>query len=113
MTKTKPKLSIHKYADVSTCHITKKDAEILERFADDVPLLFTHNPPFTVAKYAEGFFIPLGSGNWANEAEHDSLSEGLSEEFANLLHHVVEQGAFVLRLDADGDKVDGLPTFDW
>lgn len=109
-------LTIYKYADVSTCHITVKDKDILEAQEPDmgpIPSLVDRFP-LTVAKYREGFFIPIGEGEeWLKEMMDDLLKAGLSMSFIKLLGHCIKEGVYVLRLDADGNEIAGLPKHEW
>lgn len=106
-------VTISKYFDLSTAHITKRDSEILANLSL-WPRTITHPPavlpPFPVYTYEYGFFIvPL----------EDSLKRledwewGLSEDLANLLRHAQVEGCRMICLDRDGDVLPGFPTHDW
>jgi hypothetical protein len=43
----------------------------------------------------------------------DLRDAGLSEEFLNVLRAVRNAGIEYVDINADGDVVEGLPTFDW
>jgi hypothetical protein len=115
MPKKKGLLQQYKYADVSTRHITKKDAELLEQAAKAENDSFERMKfPFTIAAYPEGFFISL-PGKQADFAENmESLIQfGLSFDCIKLFGRCVKEGAYVLRLDRDAYEVEGIKKFDW
>lgn len=105
------KLPVHKYASVSTGHITRRDAELLDladwsKDADpSIPL---------IAKYDEGYFLYTLS-EWADETQwkEDLVKAGLSEAFVELWLQASKAGCEILRLDADGETIDDLPLFEW
>lgn len=105
------KLPVYKYADVSSGHITQKDAELLDiaasfagRYAG-VPL---------IAKYAKGWFLSTRP-DWYDEEQWamDLTELGFSRDFIGLWHEVSKKGCQILRLDADGEQIAGLPLHQW
>lgn len=108
MSKPIIKFSTYKYVDLKTLHITQNDSILLVALAKD------DNFPLSITEYAEGFFIPLGEGReWYNEILPDLKEWGLSNEFQELVWLCVDKRVSLLRLDRDGEEVDGLPIHDW
>jgi len=107
-------LQQYKYADVSTCHITQKDAELLEQAAkQEYTAVEPKEFPFTIAAYPEGFFISLPGKNDFAENLRNLAAYGLSKDCVKLFRRCVNEGAYVLRLDADAYEVEGIKKFDW
>ena len=48
-----------------------------------------------------------------NQGRKVFLNEGFSEAFCDLMDLAKTHDCQFLRLDRDGDSVEGLPTFDW
>jgi len=94
---------IFKNFEASTGHITKRDAELLDK--DDCPL--------TVYKYEYGWFVYTG-GDWFTKKDKENiLAYGHSEAIYNLLVLASKNECKFLALDADGFVYADLPTFDW
>ncbi len=102
------KLTLYTYADVSTGHISENDARQL---AEDAANYDAPGPGLVVLRYPEGFFVNTAV---ADDADAMREQEGrYTPELLGLLRVACEQGAFWLRLDADGHRVEGAKTFDW
>ncbi len=101
-----PKARIAYVLDVSTCHITKKDTELL----DETDAMIN---PLVVYKYDEGYFVlmphPKANKGWRKELE----GFWYSNEFINLVSICVERKYKYMRLDCDGEVYPSLPKFDW
>lgn len=109
----------YRYACVSTSHITEQDNLLLgavaERYENRVATV-----PHTVHSYIYGYWIYVGNldPNTVTAEEIENELEGIrdagySEAFVALLREVGGAGRTFLRLDADGDVIDGLETFCW
>lgn len=96
-------LTIHTYADVSTRHVTKNDCD----------LLYDGVWPLTSAYYDTGYFLALPGDDLLDGTIQELQDCGFSDAFCHLVRTACEAGCYVLRLDGDAPKVDGLPTFDW
>jgi hypothetical protein len=119
---SKKRLVSYRCADVSTGHITKKDALLLEQAAarrsynvaerseerTGAPLIPV------IARYAEGFFCFLAPDD-TDFAEYlvACKTAGFSRAFIRLLCRARREGNYLLRLDADGNDAPGLQRFDW
>lgn len=100
MNKTKQNLEIEKMIVISTAHIKKKTADILETAALDLDVLGS----ITVyLKEGLGYYI------YFNPEHLDEIPNDLRKciEFA------VKNGCTVLCLERDGQIVDDLPEYDW
>ena len=88
---------------LGTAHLRPEDLRLMETGkAVATPLS---------AKYEEGFFFYRPD---TPSAEADMMEKaGFSREFANLIRWAFGQmGADILRIDADGDTMEGFPAFD-
>lgn len=85
---------------ISSAHITQETAELLTRNPDTLPV--------EVAPYRYGWFVFI----FIPEIDV-SLPADLAEVFGWFREQPQFEGANWLRIDADGDVVDGLPTYDW
>jgi len=92
--------------DVSTCHITKKDNNLLIENKDP-----STNPELIVYGYPEGYFIFVP--DQVEDLQDKLKAEGYSKELINLLILAHQHDCIFLRLDADGVSYEDLPTFDW
>ena len=92
-------------AMLSTSHITKRDAERLEKFGRDSPMV-----PLT-SKLEDGFLLFWVSPQGAKEAANDI---GLSDAFVKVCEFAFGYlGADYLMLRADMETVPYLETYDW
>lgn len=105
-------MAIYKYLDVSTCHITKNDADMLTKAANSYDF---HDP--IVYEYREGFFLPIMSGKGERASMLECMDgyreKGYSSAFFKLLHYALNKRVSIIRLDADGDHIADLPENDW
>lgn len=91
----------HKYAHISTVHVTRNDL---------ANLLCDSSYAYCLATYEEGMFVRLCEDSGPGSAEE----EGFSKEFGELHRLLTSQGIFYLRLDGEiGEKYDGLTQLDW
>jgi hypothetical protein len=80
---------------IATNHITESTAKDLEKQGDA-------NPWTMCAPYEYGFFYA-----------QDQPVEGTPQDLAAVMSWARTQGYQWVRLDADGDAVDGLPSYVW
>lgn len=99
MSKSNNAAFVRNYLDASTAHISAETNEYLETVAGSNQICLT------VAACEYGYFISVPP-----ESEYD---ESVPDDLRNVLDFARDAGCFVLRLDADADKIDGLPTFNW
>lgn len=112
------KARVEMVLDMSTAHISEDDVMNLERPHKYVVNLRCIDNPIISYKYAEGFFVvvppttPKGKALPADTRR--ALAEyGYSKDFIEIMAICVNQNMRFLRLDADGEKYNSLPTFDW
>lgn len=100
------KLEIESMLTCSTGHITEQDSKMLTEFATEfasgVREIGWH---VSLYPYDEGWFIWTGG----DTVHYDSLSEHANK----LVALARENRCTWLRLDRDGDTIEGLPIFDW
>ena len=89
----------HGVAELSTGHITRDDAKLLEKGA----------VPGQIGAYPYGFIVLTG----AHEKSTELLAWGMSHAYVDLLRLLHRRKFYYLFLDRDADLVDGLPAFDW
>lgn len=89
---------------ISSSHITAQDGRILTEAPEDV----------------EGHLCRLGDTGdilVMDEENKNLITEwqqaGLSSAFIDLMLRMRGLGYCYVRIDADGDVLDGLPTFEW
>lgn len=88
--------------DVSTSHITRKDARLLEQGLG----------VGYIGSYEHGFVV-LTHDRSDHKTTAEQRSVGLSESYIELMHIAREQGYYYLMLDSDAPTVEGLDTFNW
>jgi hypothetical protein len=97
---------IGKYLDVSTAHITKGDAGLL----DTRGLAY----PFGVYKYPEGYFVHVSSENtYFHQATAAARKAGYSKEFIAIMRLAWSKSCWFVRLDSDGTTYTDLTTHQW
>ena len=97
----KPDLEIAKMLIISTAHVSQETAKLLEggdyKDVSELPLMFTWGD--------YGWLI------WADcEPEEEN---GFPDDLQRCMDFSSKNGCAWLRLDCDGDQVDGLEYFDW
>ena len=112
---------VYKTLDMSTSHVTAGDNDLLR---DGMAIRTEHggNDAYESLEMdlPTGYAMPY-FGGWLIrvmlEEDPDApalLAEiGFSQAFLNLLALCRVRGFGYLRLDRDGDTIEGLPTFDW
>jgi hypothetical protein len=94
-------MSILKYLDASTAHITSEDNALLQQ---------TEIPGCYAYPYDHGYFISVYPDAPSAQEMADS---GFSESFFKVLEYSRKRGCTVLRLDADGDLIEDLEKHNW
>jgi hypothetical protein len=107
-------MPMQKLLDLSTAHITSKDARLLEAYrADRKP----SGKALVAYPFEYGWTVST-TGMLDGAADRaDRLTairnEGFSEHFIRVLNHAADQDAVLVRFDADADFEPDLPRFDW
>ena len=105
----KVKLPSYTVAEVSTIHISKRDDEILRERWDD-----PRSAVPGIGRYEGGYILyTLPEMHDQEQWREDMKANGLSDEFYALWLLAAQQGHYLLRIDADGEVVEGLPKFEW
>jgi len=92
-------MSICKYLDLSTAHITEADSKLLEE---------DNGLPFRVLSDEFGFFVSS-----ANASDDELKNAGLSDDFTAICNHALEKGCLYINLDSDAEIIDGLHVNNW
>jgi hypothetical protein len=100
------KFTTYKIADISTCHITEKDGQLLEKKRCPLRLAETDSKSGTI------LWVPQDAETWLDE-QRTLIELGFSEAFLNIMQALHEQKIEYVRFDADSDVDDEWPTFDW
>jgi hypothetical protein len=111
-------LKLFPYADVSTGHVTKEDAQRLDEDATATDerrpacvRRIDETPRLIVFAYDAGFFIHAAV---AEEVDEQALlATRYSASLLTLLQMAHEQQAVFLRLDRDGTLYPDLPVYHW
>jgi len=113
MTVTKHEVDVEtiKVMEISTCHITKEDNEILRKFVDVGP----EDHPQVIMAYEHGFMV----SSWHNfndnpeKLEEKLLELGHSPAYINLVRVAFDAGCKWLNLDCDSSDYSWLPSYEW
>ena len=109
---TKP--FIAKCFEANTCHISKKDDELILATSHAFKEGDVACTDLIVYEYEEGCFIFAAIEDDVVEDFYTTLEgQGLSHEFIALLRLAKQFGCKYLQLDRDGEIYDNLPTFKW
>lgn len=95
-------MTILKFKDLSTSHLTDGDVDLLDN--TDLPV--------TVMKYEYGWVVStasLVSEEFREEYIERFLDHGMSEEFIAAAVEAARNDCWLLRFDADADPDDNLP----
>ncbi len=88
---------VRRYLDLSTVHIREETSLWLSEQAKAQP------PLLVVYAYEEGFFIPVP----------EEPDDAVPMDLLNLFGLAADNDATLLRLDRDGEQLDGLAEYDW
>lgn len=97
--------------EMSTCHITAEDNELLKEYIDVPP----EKHPQIVMAYENGYMV----STWHNfvdnpeKFEEQLLKIGHSPAYVNLLRVAHDAGAKWLCLDCDASDYNWLPRYEW
>lgn len=96
-------------ADVSTCHVTQRDTELL---TNEDP-----SNPAIADQYEYGFYLHVPCIFQAEESFEDRMTQfadyGYSDPFLDLMRQANAEDFSLIRLDCDGTSYNDLPSFDW
>ena len=100
-----------KSLDISTGHLTKKEAELLDNASKG-----ESENPITAYKYEYGYFVHVPT----EEPDYLAIAEyGYSKfdcdciQFIAILRRARELGCKYVQFDGDGIQYDDLETFSW
>ncbi len=105
-----------RFVDISTCHITSKDDDLLIDLAQQYDGAF---PSLSVFRTDCGYFVSLHHDGNPKEFAKTLASNAcrppytFSDEFLALANLAVHQGFFYLHFDRDAKEYEGLPRFEW
>lgn len=106
----KIRLPVEKACVLSTAHLSKKDAELLDSIQK---MEVRHLTRVQAHQFGWLVFLPAMNkqerGNHLNELQ----KAGFSNEFVHLYGMALDQGFSILNFDRDGATVAGLPRHDW
>lgn len=94
-------------ADISTAHTTRKDDDLLRRYASDP------NNPLVVYPFPYGYWICVPGENDVRLSEIEMLSFGYSSNLIALIILAQSEGVSWIKLDRDGRIYENLERFDW
>lgn len=97
--------TVSKMLDVSTCHITCNDADILSHITDHS---FYGLVVYDLSGY--GWFVCIPEDE---DVYEEIVEEGFSKHFINILRIAQRNNILYIRFDSDGHIHKGAPTFDW
>jgi hypothetical protein len=99
---------IARYLDLSTGHLMLDTRQALSDSTEQDRL--AHGwPAMTVAEYYEGWFITVPP---FDDPEVLAQRSALPDDLYNVLTHAFNEGCQLVRFDADGDRLDGLPYYE-
>lgn len=106
-------MSIRRYCDLSTLHISQQDSERLSELATELERTGCAGL-LTVYEYDLGFVIPVPALDMIDEAKGRADPEvDVSMRFLDLLREMRTLGVDLLNIDRDGDVEDGRFQYEW
>src|SRR3990172_42992 len=102
---------IQRFAVVGTGHVTEEDSQILTQAGNRSTWNGKVYP--VVFDYEYGWFVHIPEPGDLEDNLGEYKKCGLSPAFIRLIRECSEQGIHFLRLDQDGDTIEGLEHFDW
>ncbi len=96
--------AVYRYLDISTGHITKKDADALNSNCGI-------RGAYLIGTYDEGWVLSIGETD--DYKGDETFVDCYSPEFYDVLDYARKQGCTLLRFDGDGMEFPNLPSFDW
>ena len=101
---------IYSMMDMSTEHITKETAELLEQNKIDAIVYYAKLVDRgDCTKGCYGWFIHIPE----DELEYDALKRELPSELYNIIDFAYRYGCAWINMDCDGEIIDELPTYEW
>jgi hypothetical protein len=97
-------------ADISTRHITRADADVLEDPSTPGHLAALDQ---INGDGSPGMILHVAPKADQGERVEAYRARGLSEAFIALMSELSRQGIPYVRFDRDGEDVDGSPAFEW
>lgn len=95
---------ILKNMDISTCHITERDSQLLGLVEQENPLV--------VYPYEYGFLVYAAYDD--RVARHQAAQQfGYSPSLVALLEMAEQHGCHFLHLDESGEEYEELASFEW
>jgi len=106
---------IQRFAVVGTGHISLEDSKILAEAGKEVTTgNWRERLPYPVVyPYEYGWFVHVPEPGDLKDHLAEYKECGLSPAFSRLIRECCKQGIHFLRLDPDGDTIEGLKHFDW
>lgn len=101
-----------KLADMSTCHVAKDDAGLLDKWAAITADPHALAPLHVYAKSEYGWYIIVPQDDFAEKAK-ELREAGASTSLVRLLRALADDGFTLLCLDRDGEVLPEFPKFDW
>lgn len=99
--------------DVSTCHISPKDAQLLKECAENEDVVTSQNNALIIHEYTEGCDVFVSEEIYDKKYQEALIRDGYSKAFVDLLRLAKKFGCNYLKLDRDGTEYDDLPQFTW
>ena len=96
----------YKYTCVSTAHIMPTDDKILQEQSEHI------TPQLICDHFAYGYWVHIPTGP-INEEVKTMIKLGFSAAFVELFKLAWNERCHFIKIDRDGDGVDGLPKFEW
>lgn len=109
-------MAVRTFLDVSTAHITSADDDLLRRHLPAVRSNGSARPELSILSvdgHAYGYWVASLLAPTGDLNEVDLIAAGFSEAFVALMRHARNINVDWIKLDADGDDVEGLESFEW
>ena len=98
------------YLDISPVHISESTSVLLEKAAEG-NTLDCKWPAMTIAGYAYGFFITIPAD--MTSTENVELLKNMPPDIVEVLKYTNTNEHTLVRLDADGEPIEDLPSYHW
>jgi hypothetical protein len=97
-------MSVCRYLDTTTAHLPETEAQALRESTID---------HVCADAYEYGWWIWVPSTPYREDDDELTELRQVAPCLLNLMDHARKHGCAYVRLDADADPVDGLPTVQW
>lgn len=115
LTDATPPFPAYKIAVISTAHITERDSNLLQ--TEECPTRLFQDDYSWVLHIDQSYSTNRNLRAVAARCHRENLKQlrafGFSEAFLKLYNLAHKQRFHYLKLDCDGDEIDGLQTFEW